>query len=194
MIELLNKIYEVNLNLYGTPILKGIQDKQENGNRNNISIPFEFEYNGSWEIDYKCSICGENVEFGDEFDGTHVKRKNYTLLKYLCSKYYSNQFLVIFPKLLSNTDIIVINDNYYVVSNGLFETDYPITSSIKPIFFQCKKCNTEYLCRFRQGFPMEPEPSNPAGRLGKIFIDEIINIKAEENSSFLNLIETHRKK
>ncbi|NJO89062.1 MAG: hypothetical protein HC831_08970 [Chloroflexia bacterium] len=193
MIKLLNKISIVNLNMYGIPILKGIQDKQENGTKDNLTIPFEFKYNGSWKIDYRCSSCNSKVEFGDVFDGNHVKRENYTPLKYLCSKYYSNKFLEIFPKIFSDTEIVVVNDNYYVISNSVFEKDFPVTSSIEPLFFQCNKCLSEYLCRFRQGFPIEPDPSNPKGTLGVIFIDEIINIKVKEGDSFFKLTETHRK-
>ena len=193
MIELKDKISSVSLNLFGNSILNGIQAKQENGILDDVRIPFEFKYNGSWKIAYNCSSCGEKVELGAVFSDGKVKRDNYILIKYLCSKYYRNQFLEIFPELFSNVDILVIEKNYYVIISGLFDKDFPITSSIEPVYCKCRSCKSEYLCRFRQGFPVEPEPSTPEGRLGTIFIDEIINIKVKEGDDFLNLINTYKK-
>ena len=198
MIELLNKIYEVNLNLYGTPILKGIQDKQKNGNIDNIAIPFEFEYNGSWKITHMCSSCQSEITFGDRFDNLYVTRENYNVSKTLFSRYYNVSFLDSIAKVFSDLKLFKPNSSeYHFITPKDFNDPNVIdlfipTKSI--IYYNCFNCNAEYLCLFRQGFPMEPEPNNPRGRLGTIFIDEIINIKVKEGDSFLKLTETHRRK
>lgn len=186
MIELKNRIETVDLHLYGSPIVANIADQVATGLITNLVIPLQFDYNCSWKVQHICYDCGAVVFFGLEYDGNSRWNKSYCTLKYLCSKYYVENFLIQFTRLFDDIIVTAFEGSLFVHS-GLFDANFPVTSSLQPLYYKCLHCQAEYIGRFRQGFPEEPDKANWRGRLGIIVIDGLIGVKVE-NSSFEELV------
>ena len=119
---------------------------------------------------------------------------NFQQTEYLCSKYYDISFLNFVSNLFVKTKIISNEKGDFIIFENFYEEDFPITSSIQPIFYPCKECNSEFLCLLRIGFPYPPDKGCNQGLIGTIFIDEIIQIKIDDGERFINLLEKYRKK
>lgn len=193
MIKKTAEIKEISYSLYGEPLVKDIQEQPERGTFYKKKIPFQFKYNSSWKVGHTCHKCQNQILFGEESDSNgHVHRNGFDILKYVCSKYYDKKFLKVFPKVFTATELKQVNEKFYVISDGIFENDYPVTSSITPLFYTCPNCQAEYLVRFRQGFPYAPDAGMPAGMPGTVFIDEIVQIKDETGKRFSDFVLEER--
>lgn len=180
--------------LYGEPLSEKIKISFTN-NTYFGSIPLSFNYNCSWKVEHSCTHCQQNVSFGLHYDSTKSNHPqlSYNKIAYLCSKYFTNSFLEEFPLLFNSTSVKEFQGDFFVISNDIFREEYPVTSSIEPIYYACLNCDTEYLCRFRQGFLIEPDPQYTSGMLGKIFIDEIIQVVTNDNKKVADLVKAHLK-
>lgn len=187
-------INQVSVFLYGEPLSKNIKLDFTN-DIPFANIPLSFNYNSSWNVEHICTNCKQNVSFGLHYDSTKSKNAqlSYKKIEYLCSKYFTNIFLEEFPLLFEATSIKEFQGDFFVISNDIFRQEYPVTSSIEPIYYTCLNCDTEYLCRFRQGFPIDPDPQYPLGMLGKVFIDEIIQIKIHDNKKIIDVVLENSK-
>ncbi|MFC0182628.1 hypothetical protein SAMN04515674_101595 [Pseudarcicella hirudinis] len=188
MIEKITKVKEAGYSVYGDPLLKDLKEQPESGNFK-AELPFQFKYNSSWQVGHTCEKCSKQVLFGEEADSDgRLLPKSFDTLKYLCSKYYKKDFLKDFVKIFEATELKKFEEKYYVISDSIFEEDYPVTSSITPLFYSCPNCKAEYLVRFRQGYPYAPDAGKPEGMPGTIFIDEIVFVKTKGNKKIMELI------
>lgn len=190
-----NKVIKVSLELFGESLDATIVEKQVNGISEH-SVPFKFKYNGNWEIKHECENCSEKCDFGLYFDSSKSPYSNltYEQSEYLCSKYYDKSLLEAISTIFDNTTLITHELDSFVVFDNTFELDFPVTSSIQPIFYSCKKCGTEYLGLIRNGYPYAADKGCPEGIIGTIFIDEILSIKIEGDKKFIELLIEYKKK
>lgn len=189
-----NNIEDVILELFGERLDSSILEKQNNGVYE-IKIPCEFKYNGSWKINHPCLECGCQCSFGLYYDSSKspYSEVSYEQTDYLCSKYYNDSFLEEILKLFANINLVKNENGSYLVFREEFEQDFPVTSSIQPISYSCKKCNSQYLSLFRNGYPYSADKGHPFGIIGTIFIDEIIHINLNENKLFSDHIKDFKK-
>jgi hypothetical protein len=190
-----NKVIKVSLELFGESLDATIVEKQANGISEH-NIPFKFKYNGNWEVKYNCENCNGQCNFGLNFDSSKSPYSNltYEQSEYLCTKYYDKSLLEVISELFEKTSLITHELNSYVVFDNIFELDFPVTSSIQPIFYSCKKCNSEYIGLIRNGYPYTPDKGYPEGIIGTIFIDEILSVKIERGKKFIELLSEFKKK
>lgn len=183
-------IVKVDHQLYGDPLSNEIEP-QVNGTFNNLDIPLRFEFNGSWEIQHSCSRCTGSVSFGMEY----IKEKNaypvrlYEEMKYLCSKYYKESFLIHLSKVFTGVEVIRLGDQSYLVSQNTFEIDYPVSSSIEPVYYCCTKCQADYLALVSMAGPILPDKDIPSGKKGLISVDEIVFIEIEGGRRWSDAIQ-----
>ena len=182
VINKVEQIHQVRYILYGEPLSKL------------SSIPFTFLYNCSWKIEHECCSCMQPISFGLHYNSSESQwpKVSYQQLKYLCSKYYKDDFLKLFPLLFSSTELREWKGKLFVISDNIFDSDFPVTSSIEPIVYNCPACKADYVARIRIGPPLEPERDMPQGRVGKIFIDEIVQVKVDEDKHLLELAEENK--
>lgn len=189
MVIKVNSIDEIDYSLYGEHIIKNISEVTL-GNFNKNNIPLKFQYNSNWSVKHTCSCCKKVISFGEGNSSVHVK---YFKTKYLCSKYYTEDFLKFFPDLFKDSSLKYFEDEIYVICNGVFQENYPVTSSLLVMYYECLECNSTYLCRINQVYPIEPERNNPYGSPGIIVIDEIIQIEVVGGKTFSDLQNFHRQ-
>jgi hypothetical protein len=189
-----SEIINVSLELFGESLDSSILEKQTNGNFEH-TIPFRFKYNGSWHVNHKCENCDEICEFGLNFDSSKSPYSSLSFEKteYLCSKFYDYIFLEMISNIFHSTSIIVNEVGSFLVFENLFESDFPVSSSIQPIFYSCKKCNVEYLGLMRNQFPYSPDKGCTEGIIGSVFIDELVRIEVANNQKFIELLRHFRK-
>ena len=190
MVNEVRQIEQVRYTLYGKPLSKDIVGETDAG-EHLASVPFSFLFNSSYKIAHECYNCKQTVSFGLD---NEAGSETYKLLKYVCSKYYSNDFLKIFPQIFHATELKEWDGKIYVISNKVFEPDFPVTSSIQPTLYNCPACHADYVARIQVGYPLAPEKNMPEGRLGKIMVDEIIYVKVQNNKHFIDLAEENRIK
>lgn len=190
MINRKNKISKVSVELSGEVLDKTITEKQINGVYE-FSLPFKFKYNGSWKIKHECENCGDYCDFGLYFNSSisHYSSLTFNQTQFLCSKYFDLSFLKKISELFDTTNLKSIDSGSYIITNDNFDADYPVTSSIQPIFYRCNKCLTEFLCLMRNGYPYSADKECIEGLIGTIFIDEIIQIESIVN--FDELLEQY---
>jgi hypothetical protein len=190
MINKVEKIHQVRYVLYGEPFSTLIVGKYDFG-EHSASTPFSFLYNTNWKVEHKCCCCAQTVSFGlDEEPPIYDVRSHQ--LEYLCSKYFREDFLKIFPHVFSSTELKEWKGNLLVISDNLFDPDFPITSSIEPILYNCSVCNADYLARIKIGYPLLPEKNMPEGRVGKIVIGEIVYVKENGSKHFIDLVKENQ--
>lgn len=191
MITVINNLVNARFKLYGEAIDENIVEKQVNGVFRN-SLPFQFKFNGSWLIEHECSKCKSLCSFGLHFDRAISPYPNlsYQQTQYLCSKYYDSAFLHTISNLFVKTEIISNEKGDFVILENFYDEDFPISSSIQPVFYSCKNSSCQFLCILRVGFPYPPDNGCHEGLIGTVFIDEIVQI--EGNSEFVSLLEKHR--
>jgi hypothetical protein len=190
MINKVKQIHQFRYALYGEPFSTLIVGEYESG-EHLASTPFSFLFNCSWKVEHKCCNCAQAVSFGlgSQSANSDVRTHQFG---YLCSKYYLEDFLKVFPQLFSSTELKEWEGKLFVISDNIFEPDYPITSSIEPMLYNCPVCNADFLARIRIGYPLLPEKNMPGGMLGKIFIDEIVYVKVDGDKHFIDLIEENK--
>lgn len=195
MIKVINNISEVSFKLFGEALDENILEKQINGEYKAI-LPFRFNYNGSWLIENKCPQCNAKCNFGLLYDKSKSPYSDLTFkhTAYLCYKYYDRELLDFVAKLFQNTKLISNANGDFVIFDNFYDDNFPITSSIQPGYYECKECHSEFLFLSRMNFPYSPDQGCPAGLIGQIFIDEIIQINIDGSERFNDLLEKHRKR
>lgn len=191
MINKIKNIPLINYKLIGEPLTMNIWEKQINGNSLNKELPLEIRYNGSWCASFECTQCSYLVEFGEN------RYANFASTGLIFTKKYSETFLDIIQPLFldikkyksSLSPFTFLIDSSFSIKNADI-LSIPILTLIN---FRCQKCDTEYLSKFRQGYPSEPSSANPKGMIGKIFIDEIIQIEINSNKTFIEVMEDLKK-
>jgi hypothetical protein len=195
MIKKSSPIDVVFIKLYGEALDQHIVEKHLNADYEG-RIPLQFQYNGSWLIEHRCQKCNGNCCFGFHFDSSKSPYSNMSFFQmdYLCTKYYKKTFLTYISELFFQTRIIENEKGAFAILKDNYDSDFPITSSIQPIIYQCPKCHSEFLCQLRNCFPNSPEKGCIEGLIGIIFIDEIIQIDIDGNKKFIELLEEHKIK
>ena len=186
MIGKFEYINKIDVKLYGAPLDDEIVSSQKNRIIQERSIPFSFKYNGSWLVKHSCLNCKEECTFGLDYDikKSEFPRKSFKTTKYVCSKYFSTDFLHSINKVFNTVELIELNNNLYLVNNDGFNPDFPVSSSIKLVFYECDRCKSKYLCILKNEPPYSPDKGCPEGTLGEIHISEIIQV--EHTSNYLN--------
>lgn len=113
MIRRVNTVSEVCLVLYGNPISKLITPQQENGRYENLQIPLNYEYNGSFEITHACSQCQKNISYKLE----NKEWINCNITDYINSKDYKTNFTKSFKNLLNSTATTILEGYIYIQRN-----------------------------------------------------------------------------
>lgn len=195
MIKKSSPIEVVFIKLYGEALDQYIVEKQINGDYEG-RIPLQFQYNGSWLIEHRCEKCNGYCSFGLHFDRSNSPYSNMSFLQteYLCSQYYEKSFLIFISELFFQTRIIENEKGSFIILKDNYDSDFPITSSIQLIIYQCPKCHSEYLCLARNFFPISPERGCLEGLIGTFFIDEIIQIETDMSKKFIDLLEEYKIK
>ncbi len=187
MIKKTGEINSITFTLLGEPIIKTIVEKQNNGSFSNQTLPLEFKYNCSWFASFNCKKCSKNVGFGEN------KYQNFTRTGSVFSRIFDEKFLYILEVLFPKTKVYQTSKSPYKFltskSFSIIDADIFSIPILTFIYFNCPHCNSEYLTRFRQGFPYEPDAARPAGIIGTIFIDEIIQIEVEGEKKIGDLVE-----
>lgn len=192
MIATKEKVNTVTVHVYGEPIIKDIKPPVEKTVRSNLSVPTELQYNGSWKVEHQCLNCKEKIAFGEEFDGWKKWERSYYELEPLYTKNYNTKILKEVSGVFNGTHVITSrkNNTSFVVPRNFEDADAEtiFIPKLTVLYYYCKACGAEYLCRFRQGFPVEPDRGNPRGYPGTIYIDDIVWIQPDNGKSFLDLI------
>lgn len=192
MIKKIAEINSITYTLLGESIIKTIVKKQKNGSYSNQILPIEFEYNGSWYASFNCKKCSKNIKFGEN------KYQNFTSTGSIFTRTFDEKFLHLMEELFPKTKVYQTTKSQYkfLTNKAFLKIDADVLSIpiLTFIYFSCPYCNAEYLCRFRQGYPYEPDPARPEGLIGEIFIDEIIQIEVEEGKRFTDLMEEFKIK
>ncbi|HAS42200.1 MAG TPA: hypothetical protein DCS93_17115 [Microscillaceae bacterium] len=191
MIEKVSNITSVNYELFGPLLLNNISEKQPQDLFQG-AVPLQFNYNSNWAVMHSCASCKRWTGFG--WVTGHSKPtypiSYHTQMGYVCTKYYAHTLLDIMLQLLDHTRKETQGTLESIVFRDFYNKDFPITSSIEPIYYECSHCTTEYLGLFRNGHPMSPEKDLINGRIGTIFLDQIVQIKG--NIKFAHLVAKHR--
>ena len=178
MIKRVAEISKINYTLSGNPIIPDIQRQQENGEYFNRSLPMSFQYNGAWIVSHQCTLCNSLVNF------QNLPNQNFQHINRLFSKFYKIEFLKALAHILPSTKVIKSsNSEYHFLTSAEFEGNIVSDLFIPQktfAYYTCTECQSEYLCKIRQGYPIEAHRGNPVGKLGTIWIDEIIQIEMED--------------
>ncbi len=105
MITKIDKVNNADYCLSGQAFIPSVEIMPKTGVFPSNNIPFLFNYNCNWKIMHKCKKCVTEVSFGEELESYSIRRKNFSVSEYLCSKYYDDDFLTIFPNLFSYVEI-----------------------------------------------------------------------------------------
>ena len=194
MLSRKNKIDRINYELYGEPLDKAIVKKQVNGQYAS-KLPHQFNYNGSWKVEHNCPDCDHKTSFGLHFNASKspFPKTDFRQTQYLCSKYYDQSFLTDISKLFANTSLISHENGDYVIQHNSFDSDFPVTSSIQPIFYNCQHCSSDFLGLLRMNAPYSPDRECPEGIIGEVAIDEIIQLEIDSGEQLADLLEGHKK-
>ena len=192
MINRASEISKINYNLSGNPIVPGIREEQADGEYSECSLPVSFQYNGTWSISHLCAECDSMVSIHD------LPKQNYQHINRLFSKFYKKEFLEALTNIFPNTKVIKSsNSDYHFLTSAEFEGNIVSDLFIPQktfAYYTCPKCQAEYLCQFRHGYPMEPNRGNSAGKLGTIWVDDIAQIKMDiEKMRFSDALKKYRK-
>ena len=192
MITKIAEVLEVDYTLSDIPNIPNINERQVNGEYLNCSLPASFRYSGAWSISHLCTTCGSKVSF------QNLPKQTYLHANRLFSKFYKKELLEALANIFPTTKVIKSsNSDYYFLTNAEFEGNIVSDIFIPQktfAYYSCPECNSEYLCRFRHGHPIEAHRGNPAGKLGTIWIDEIIQIKSKnERMQFSDVLKKYRK-
>ena len=190
-----SNIKHVDVEIFGEPLDKTIVEKQEDGFYK-MNIPFKFKYNGSWKVKHNCNNCSNQCGFGLSFDSikSPFPILTYFNSEYLCSKYYEISLLEDVESVFENVELLKYEMGSYVIFDKIFDNDFPVTSSIKLIFYSCTYCNNQYIGLLRNGYPYSADKGCPEGIIGTIYIDELINIELNNTESFQDLLKILKKK
>lgn len=181
-----SNIGSVFVNLFGNTLAREMNSIGSVVNEK-YEIPFEIEFNSSWRVSHSCGNCHHEVSFGENYDaGT----KEYKLIKGLNSTNYTLDFLNNLILLFNGLELGKVNGEFYLNRQDFqYEFDIQRMTSVAPILYNCPNCKTEYLAIIRVGMPQLPERNMPSGIVGKICIDEIIQIEVEGSKRFIEVAE-----
>ncbi len=192
MIKAIGKILEVDYTLFGAPLVEVPNSEPKHGMYKRAKLPLEFSYNSYWNISFNCLKCASTVSIEDS------QAKNYILVDKLFTRFYSGKLLDELSEVFDGVKVFKPSTSEYsFLTLHDFNDANAIDLFIPQIEFgyvSCPKCGAEFLCRFRLGFPMPPDPSMPQGLLGKAFIDEIIQVASDEGKSFKEILEENKLK
>jgi hypothetical protein len=186
MIKKTDQIHLINYGLSGKPFNDFIVEKQENGYWDYQVLPITFKYNSHWDVDFKCKKCSADV---------HII-ENSTASFSAFSRIFSEKFIYLLNSLFQKTKVYGTNKSPYkfLTLDTFNEVDIDIffIPTLTFIHFSCQNCNDEYLCRFRRGYPCEPDKGCPEGIIGQVCIDEIIEIKIDGEKRFVDILEDNK--
>lgn len=186
-----SRITKVDYCLKGEPFIADIKDLQENGVHKDKSLPLNFNYNRHWIVSHSCNKCGSKIDI-QEFP-----IRNFEPINKLYTKYYSKEILEAISKLFPTTKVFKSgNSDHLFLTNLDFEGNIVSDLFIPQkmfAYYSCSECQTEYLCLYRQGHPIEPDRGTPEGRLGIMYIDEIVEFETQSDGNFLDLLRSHKK-
>ncbi|BDD12048.1 hypothetical protein FUAX_44800 (plasmid) [Fulvitalea axinellae] len=176
------EVKEADYLLEGLPLVSGIRDKQANGVHKRKHLPFSFLYNGSWRVSHLCSGCGKRTGFGAD------PSADYLLIDKLFTRFHSEAFLNVFADVFGNAKLFRPKDSEYTfLTRSTFNDPEAIDLYVPQMTFlhyNCHHCQADFICQFRQGYPIEPDKANPAGKLGMMAVDRILNVKVESPEGF----------
>lgn len=191
MMNELSRITKIDYSLQGEPLISDIKNLQEKGDYIHQGLPLSFNYNGHWIVSHPCDNCNEKINIQE------LPTKNFEPINRLYTKHYSKEILDTIAKLFPTTKVFKSsNSNHFFLTNSEFKGNIVSDLFIPQktfAYYSCPNCMHEYLCLYRQGYPIAPDRGTPEGRLGIIYIDEIVRFETQGDRNFLDLLKNHRK-
>jgi len=185
MITAKGNIQKAGYSTFGNLLYPSIKEKVFPEKKTENQLPFSFRFNSFWNVVFSCQCCGREVNVID------ANERNYRIVNHLFSRFYSSDFLESVANVLSGTKVVKASNSDYsfLTTEDTDEVNAVdlFIPQIDLIYISCPECAAEYLVRYRQGLPMEPDQSNTDGMNGTLFIDEIVRIEAK--SSFKNFAQ-----
>ena len=186
-----SRITKVDYSLNSESSIADQKERPENDRHKDVNLPLSFNYTHQWIISHACSNCGNKVDIHE------LPIKNFQTINRLYTKYYSQEILNGISKLFPSTKVFKSgNSEHHFITNSDFQGNIVSDLFIPQKTFAhyvCTNCQSEYLCQYRQGYPIEPDRGNPKGRLGIMYIDEIVQFETKGDRSFLELLMSHKK-
>lgn len=190
MIKKIRNIDSVDYKLDNSFYIKTNNVYNESGIFKDNIVPLEFNYNSKWEIKHKCLCCNKHITVSQ--DPLH----NYIGITGLLTRLYRVEFLNMISSLFMNLKVLKLKTSGYEYltylnfnNENCSPFDVPL---VELLYYKCNSCNAEYLSVFRNSYPLFPDKIYNEGIVGKVIVDEIIQIEVETDKSFKDLLNIYK--
>jgi hypothetical protein len=189
--KIIKQVENVELSFDERKIIKTLDHIHSSDESLSINIPLDIKYNEEWSIrhDVDCEEC--SIGF------SRYHKENWQFISRLFSRYYHEELLEVFGKCFDSLHVFESEKSKYTfLTKADFNDDKAPIYAIPQVnfnYYKCEKCNTQFLCRFSEGLPRDPDSRIPKGMEGRLLIHEIVQFEMEDDIEFLDYLESFAK-